>query len=235
MSSRPKVVAIRHVPFEDLGAFAPELVKRNFDVQYLDAGIDALRSPATDDAELLVVLGGPIGANQEDIYPFLTTELQTIESRIAANRPLIGICLGAQLMARSLGARVYPGPAKEIGFAPIELTSAGQESCLCEYEGSVVLHWHGDTFDLPENSKQLASSAICENQAFIYGSSAIAFQFHPEAAGNQFETWLIAHNVELTDADIDIRALREEWKAQKEQLQARAQRCLARWLDSQAF
>jgi GMP synthase (glutamine-hydrolysing) len=78
-------------------------------------------------------------------------------------------------------------------------------------------------------------SAVCENQAFIYDSSVIAPQFHPEATGNEFETWLVAHTVELTAASIDIRALREEWKAQKQNLQTRAERCLGRWLDSQGF
>ncbi len=183
----------------------------------------------------MFVLGGPIGANDEHLYPFLIDELQTIERRIAMNKPLVGICLGAQLMARSLGASVFPGSAKEIGFAPISLTPAGEDSCLREYAEGPVLHWHGDTFDLPRNATRLASTAICENQAFTYGASAIAFQFHPEATGDQFETWLVAHTFELAAAGIYIRALRGTWELQKEQLQTRARRCLDHWLDSRGY
>lgn len=230
-----KAVAIRHVPFEDLGAFVPELKARDFAVEYVDAGVGAIDSAAVRDADVLFILGGPIGAYEEELYPFLTDELRVIEERLAQNRPLVGICLGAQLIARSLGAKVYPGPSKEIGFAPIMLTAAGEESCLEEYGSGNVLHWHGDTFDLPPNSTLLASTAVCKHQAFSHGDHTIAFQFHPEAAAEQFETWLIAHTAELRAAGADIPKIRHDWHEQRQNLQAKARRCIGRWLDTQGF
>ena len=108
------------------------------------------------------MLGGPIGAYEEALYPFLTDELRLIEACLHNNVPVMGICLGAQLLARALGARVYPGSAREIGIAPVTLTDPGRVSCLRHLEaaGHQVLHWHGDTFDLPAGATRLASTAV---------------------------------------------------------------------------
>ena len=123
-------VAIRHVGFEDLGAFAPAIRDAGYDVRYWDVGEQELRMLDPLAADLLIVLGGPIGAYEDDDYPFLGQEIEILERRLAANRPTMGICLGAQLIARAAGGRVYPGDVKEIGFAPITLTDAGRDSCL---------------------------------------------------------------------------------------------------------
>jgi GMP synthase (glutamine-hydrolysing) len=222
-------VAIRHVPFEDLGAFRPELEAAGFAVRYHDAGVDDLR--AVPDADLLVVLGGPIGAYEDDIYPFLSDEIALIERRLAANRPTLGICLGAQLMARALGAKVYPGPAKEIGWAPLTLTEAGASSPLRHLGDAPMLHWHGDTFDLPDGAERLASTPLCANQAFARGASALAFQFHPEADGTGFERWLIGHAVEIAQAKLSPVALRADTRRLAAAAGARGRRCLSAWLD----
>ena len=111
-----RVLAIRHVQFEDLGSFAPWFAQSGLQVEYLDAGVDALAGVDVLSPALVVVLGGPIGAYQDALYPFLRDELALIRARLDAGRPLLGICLGAQLIARALGARVYPGPAVEIGW-----------------------------------------------------------------------------------------------------------------------
>jgi GMP synthase (glutamine-hydrolysing) len=120
--SLPTAVAIRHVAFEDLGAFAMPIERAGYRVHYYDAGTDALWTLEPVKTELVIVLGGPIGAYEDEVYPFLREELDLLTERLAAGRPTLGICLGAQLMARALGARVYPGAAKEIGFAPLTLT-----------------------------------------------------------------------------------------------------------------
>src|SRR6266581_690105 len=142
--------AIRHVPFEDLGAFETVLTSSAYRIHYCDAGIDDLRSPQLADCDLLVVLGGPIGAYEEEKYPFLADEIAIIEKRLNFARPALGICLGAQLFARALHARVFPGPAKEIGWAPVTLTPEGKRSPMRFLDRVPVLHWHGDIFDLPE-------------------------------------------------------------------------------------
>jgi GMP synthase (glutamine-hydrolysing) len=221
-------IAIRHVGFEDLGTFASVLGALGYRTHFLDVGIDSLAE--SRNADLLIVLGGPIGAYEDDIYPFLGEEVEILRDRLARSKPTLGICLGAQLMARALGARIYPGPAKEIGFAPITLTAAGQASCLAPLSYDPVLHWHGDTFDLPEGATLLASTSICENQAFSYGPNALAVQFHPEAGGFGFERWLIGHAFELSVAKIDVPALRKESASLSATLANRANECLGIWL-----
>jgi len=130
--------------------------------------------------DLVVVLGGPIGAYEQEDYPFIADEIAILRARVAANRPTLAICLGAQILAQALGARVYAG-TKEIGWAPLKLTEAGQRSVLRDIgrDATPVLHWHGDTFDLPDGADRLASTPECANQAFSLGAT-LAVQFHPE-------------------------------------------------------
>lgn len=223
-------LAIRHVAFEDAGAFAPALRDAGYALKYWDAGDDpGLLTGA--DPDLLIVLGGPIGADRDDLYPFLKPELAAIEKRLGARKPVLGICLGAQLIARAAGARVYRAPAREIGFAPIELTEAGASSCLAPFaHDPMTLHWHGDTFDLPDGAVRLASSAICENQAFSLGRHAIGFQFHPEAGAGRIEHWLVGHTVELAAAGVDVVQLREEAQLYGPRLARKAADVLHAWL-----
>ena len=190
-------VAIRHVAFEDLGTFAPVLAEAGYAVRYVEAADGLAEAEVWADPDLLVVLGGPIGAYEEAAYPFLEDELRLVEARVAAGRPLLGICLGAQIIARGLGARVYPGPVKEIGWAPVRLTPEGSASCLRHAGEMPVLHWHGDTFDLPDGATRLASSEHYENQAFAYGASVLALQFHLEAEPARLERWFVGHAAEI--------------------------------------
>lgn len=225
------VLAIRHVAFEDLGSFEPLLAARGYALRYADAGLDDLAALDPEAPDLLIVLGGPIGACEEDTYPFLRDELALIERRLARQLPLLGICLGAQLIARSLGARVYPAREKELGFAPIALTAEGARSCLHPYAADgTVLHWHGDTFDLPRGAVRLASTAICENQAFSYGPAALALQFHIEAPAQGFERWLVGHAHELSSLGLSVPSLREQAGNLAPALAAKAARTLAAWL-----
>ena len=211
-----RALAIRHVAFEDLGILPPLLAARGFSPSYRDAGVDRLDDLRLAQQDLLIVLGGPIGAYEEDRYPFLTDELRVIGECLRNNVPVMGICLGAQLVARALGARVYPGSAKEIGIAPVALTASGRQSCLRHLEGAghQVLHWHGDTFDLPAGATRLASTAITPNQAFSVGTRVLALQFHLEADPAQLERWLIGHAAELSGAGIDVAALRAQCREQ---------------------
>ncbi|MFT3688523.1 glutamine amidotransferase-related protein [Paenirhodobacter sp.] len=153
-------LAIRHVPFETLGTFEEVLEDTGYSLRYADvaAGDIAALDPLAPD--LLVVLGGPVGVYEADTYPFLETELALISRRLAAGLPMQGICLGAQLIAAALGARVAPTGIKEIGFAPIDLTDAGQRGPLRHLVGLPVLHWHGDAFALPEGAELLATTAV---------------------------------------------------------------------------
>ena len=148
-----RVVALRHVAFEGLDGFEPVFHRHGYTVDYLDMCDGTHTVDDICDADILVVLGGPISANDEAIHPFLATELKAIERRLEDEVPLMGICLGSQLIARAAGARVYPTGTKEIGFGNVTLTGDGERSPLAPFNNdALTLHWHGDTFDLPDGA-----------------------------------------------------------------------------------
>lgn len=225
-------IAIRHVHFEDLGAFEPVLRDAGYQIRYCDIGLDEPAAIALG-TDLLVVLGAPIGAYEEEKYPFLIDELRLIGQRLSASLPVLGICLGAQLMARALGARVYPGKSKEIGWASIELADAARGTPLHHLAELPVLHWHGDTFDLPEGAVRLASTAITLNQAFAAGSTALGLQFHVEVQERGFERWLIGHTLEIsTVPNLSISTLRRDARTNAARTAAAGARMLRGWLES---
>ncbi|WP_084127833.1 glutamine amidotransferase [Demequina sp. NBRC 110055] len=201
-----RCVAVRHVAFEDLGVWEAEIRAHGFKVTYLDAGVDDLADAA--DADLAVVLGGPIGVGDRDAYPVLDEEIALIAARLETGRATVGVCLGAQLMAAALGAEVRPGVA-EIGWAPVTLTADAVAGSMRHLAGAPVLHWHGDTCDLPEGATLLASTDATAHQAFESGAG-LALQFHPEVDGEAIERWLIGHSLELTARGIDVAELREQ-------------------------
>lgn len=226
-------VAIRHVPFEGLGILAPLLADRDFDVSYAEApsGDFASLDPLAPD--LLVVLGGPIGVYETEDYPFLAEEIRFIERRLAQGLPTLGICLGCQLIARALGARIYPSGTKEIGWAPVDLTAEGRSSCLAPLgDGPVpVLHWHGDTFDLPKGATHLASSPVCAHQAFSVGPKVLALQFHLEARAADLETWFVGHTAEIAATpEVSVPRLRADTARWAPAIETLGGEILADWL-----
>lgn len=225
-------IAIRHVAFEDAGTLEEVLKDRGIALDYLEAGVDDL-SPAKE-ADLLVVLGGPIGIYEVDRYPFLKQELATIEAAVNKGVPVVGICLGCQALAAVLAARVYPGKQKELGWDEMTLTPEGKASPLGAIEGVRVLNWHGDTFDLPAGATRLASSTITPNQAFTYGPKVLALQFHVELPERDLEKWLIGHTLELATSKVDLGQLRAETARYAPGANAASQRLFNDWLDALA-
>jgi GMP synthase (glutamine-hydrolysing) len=220
------------VAFEDLGLIAPILEEHGWRTSYCDVPIEDLEHPSIASADLLIVLGGPIGAYDTPAFPFLSREIALLERRLASGRPTLGICLGSQLMASALGSRVFAGPRKEIGWGRVTLTDAGSASCLAPLSdpNAAVLHWHGDTFDLPESATRLASSALYENQAFAYGPRALALQFHIEADSRSLERWYVGHSAELGAAGISITDLRSATANIADRLRKQARGIFAEWL-----
>lgn len=204
-------LVIRHVPFEDLGMFAAPLHRAGYRIEYRDVGTANFMDFAPEAPDLLVALGGPIGVYEDRAYPFLRREVELLTTRLKMKRPTLGICLGAQLIARASGARVFPSGIKEVGFEPVSLSEAGQASPLRHLEGVPMLHWHGDTYDLPKNATLLASTARTVQQAFSIGHTVLGLQFHAEVdTGVGFERWLVGHACELAAAKIDIAKLRSD-------------------------
>jgi GMP synthase (glutamine-hydrolysing) len=230
-----RAYAIRHVAFEDLGSLEAALIEANYRIRYFEAGVDDLAPIDSDRPDLLVALGGPIGAYEEESYPFLLAELDILRRRLERDEPTLGLCLGAQLMARALGASVFPGPAKEIGWAPILLTEAGAAGSLRHLTDgdSMVLHWHGDTFNLPNNAVHLASSAAYANQAFAWGRNSLALQFHPEVGARGLERWFVGHAVEISQATgVSVPELRRRTAEWMPSLERRSRKLWREWLGS---
>ncbi|MHB8900825.1 MAG: type 1 glutamine amidotransferase [Thermoguttaceae bacterium] len=170
---------LQHVPFEGLGSIGPWLETAGHPV----TGSRLFQSaelPDLADFDLLVILGGPMSVNDESKCPWLVAEKQLVRRAIEARKAVLGVCLGAQMIAASLGARVYPNSKKEIGWFPIEGLPVPGPSTFAFPPALKAFHWHGETFDLPDGAVRLARSAACENQAFQVGNSVIGLQFHLE-------------------------------------------------------
>lgn len=202
------IYAIQHLAFEDLGHWEDIFYQLGFRVRYFEAGVDDL-SKAFQHKGLTIILGGPIGVYETDDYPFLQQEIDLLKVRLEENLPTLGICLGAQLIAHALGAKVYAGSQKEIGWSELSISNT-PNNLLAPLSATAVLHWHGDTFDLPEQAELLASSDVYPNQAFSVGKNILALQFHLEVAAESLEKWLIGHTCELRKANINIPALRAD-------------------------
>jgi len=223
---------IQHVAFEHAGVIADVARARGHEIRIYQAGVDDLTPVQTDPADLLVVLGGPIGVYETEAYPWLNAEIAVIRQRLHAGRPMIGACLGAQLIAAAAGARVYPG-TREIGWAPVTPTNAGLRSPLAVLAEAdwQVLHWHGDTFDLPAGAELLASTAATPHQAYAIGNHVLALQFHPEVKAGDIEAWLIGHTVELAGAGIDPRTIRRRTDEIGAIVSSAGERMFARWME----
>ncbi len=232
------VNVIRHLAFEDLGSFSSVLQAHGYQVNYIDAADFALTPDELSQIDalsddLLVVLGGPISVNDTAMFPFLEGEICLLKQRIAADKPTLGICLGAQLIARALGAKVYTGE-KEIGWYELSLTAAGEQSAL-RYLGAKhcsMLHWHGETFDLPVGAALLASSEKCLHQAFSYGRNILALQFHPEITQRAMEKWFIGHIGEIMQTDgVSVEKLREDTRQFANQLEVQGELFFNSWFN----
>ena len=187
-----KVLVIRNVSYETEGLLEPLLRKEGLALDIVDFQSDASAKPTLDGHAGLIVMGGPMGANDTDRYPHLLHVERLLAEAMECSLPLVGVCLGAQVMAKVLGSEVYPNPVREVGWYELHRTADGSEDPLFGTleEREQVLQWHGDTFDLPSGAALLASSPDCVNQAFRYGEAAYAIQFHLEILRPMIEEWV---------------------------------------------
>lgn len=201
-------LVVRHVVFEGVAGYRDPIEAAGYEIDRIPActtdfaGLDVLAP------DLLVLMGGPMGVYEAAEHPWIEPEIAAVATRLAAGRPTLGVCLGSQIIAAALGARVYPGPVREVGFAPLILTAAGRESPLRRVDGVDVLHWHGDTFDLPAGVTLLASTPGCSHQAFSRGPNLLALQFHAEMGLDpRFAEWVDEGLDYIAGAGTDVAAL----------------------------
>lgn len=188
----PRLLVFQHVPYEVLGNLDPLLHAAGYHIDYINFGRQPEAQPDTSTCDGLIVLGGPMNCNQSDRYPHLPTEIDAIRQMIEAKKPVLGICLGAQLIARALGAHVAPNRPKEIGWYELNPTADGRTDPLFSHFSSsqMIFQWHGDMFDIPHGAVHLATSPDCPNQAFRYHDNVYALQFHLEVDEPMISRWL---------------------------------------------
>jgi GMP synthase-like glutamine amidotransferase len=204
-----RVFVFRHIPYEDLGLIRAPLEERGISIEYADLYRPGPPPPDITQAAGLIFMGGPMSAN--DDLPYLRQELQLIAQAVERRQPVLGVCLGAQLIAKALGAKVYRNPVKEIGWFEIHFTGAAARDPLFAGVGpaETVFHWHGETFDLPPGAERLAYSEACRNQAFRAAAGVYGLQFHLEVTPAMIEDWCDRDancgDVRELDAPIDPR------------------------------
>lgn len=182
---------VRHVPREGVAGFREPIEAAGFVLSRIDAGDNQFQDVDFCVPDLLIMMGGPMGVYEHEAHPWIPIQITKLQERIAAGRPTLGVCLGAQMIAAAMGSKVYPGGKSELGFAPLSLTPAGATSPMRHLESVPVLHWHSDTFDLPEGAELLASTGLYANQAFRVGRHVLALQCHAEMGEDpRFEDWL---------------------------------------------
>jgi GMP synthase (glutamine-hydrolysing) len=192
---------LQHVPFEDLGCIEEWSIAKGHLLTSTKFYENAI-FPELLDFDWLIVMGGPMGVYDQEKYNWLSSEKEFIASAINARKVILGVCLGAQLIASVLGAKVYPNSQKEIGWFPISLTQENSDLTSLGKNGDSfpVFHWHGDTFDLPQNATRIASSEVCLNQAFCYHGNVIGLQFHFEITEKSLVNMVAFCGEELVDA-----------------------------------
>lgn len=234
---RPKVLVFQHVPFEPLGTLDPLLKNSGFRIRYVNFGREPESRPTLDGYEALIILGGPMNSDQIDTYPNLITEVEIIREAVARDMSVLGICLGAQLLAKALGGDVSRNEVREIGWYDVEVTGAGREdSVLSAFAPTQeVFQWHEDGITLPPGADLLATSPASAVQAFRYGEHAYGFQFHLEANRPLINRWLSvpAHQQTLEEeaGSIDPDGIRRQAETSAVLLEQLSCKTFSRWID----
>ncbi|MBU3076629.1 glutamine amidotransferase [Sphingomonas quercus] len=225
-----KGLIIRHVPYEGIAGFRAPVEQAGFVLDRIDVADPEFHAVDYLAPDLLVVMGGPMGVYEHADHPWIPRELDGLAARLDAGRPTLGVCFGSQMIAAALGKRVYAGPVKEVGYAPLRLTAAGLASPLRHLAEVPILHWHGDTFELPDDVELLASTEAYPHQVFRRGRALLALQCHAEMGEDpRFDAWL--ENVDyIAEAGTDIATLRADNDRHGAHAVAAGRRMITEWL-----
>jgi GMP synthase (glutamine-hydrolysing) len=235
--ARPKILVFQHVPYEPLGTLDPLLKESGFRIRYVNFGRNPEERPALDRYAALIVLGGPMNSDQIDTYPNLITEVEIIREAVERDMSVLGICLGAQLLAKALGGSVSRNKTREIGWYDVELTPEGTDDPVLSTfaRQQAVFQWHEDGISLPDGCVHLARSPASQVQAFRHGEHAYGFQFHLEVDSSLIDRWLtVPDNEAILDAEHG-NVVPDEIRAQTvdriDALQALSRQTFGRWID----
>lgn len=226
-----KGLIIRHVPFEGIAGFRQPVEDAGYALDRIDVTDPDFARVNFNTPDLLILMGGPMGVYERDAHPWIDCEIDRLASRISLGLPTIGVCLGAQMIAAAMAAKVYSGETKEVGFAPVALSAAGAESPLRHVADVPVLHWHGDSFPLPDNVELLASTDAYHHQAFRRGPEVLALQFHAEMGEDpRFEAWIENGPAFIAEAGTSPERLRGEHDVHGRAAVAAGKAMIREWL-----
>ncbi len=234
---RPKILVFQHVPYEPLGTLDPLLKASGFRIRYVNFSRDPDLRPDLDRYAAIIVLGGPMNVDQVNAYPNLATEVEILKEALDRDMSILGICLGAQLLAKALGGSVRPGDRREIGWYDVELTDKGKlDPVLSSFSPTQrVFQWHEDCIELPTGCEHLARSPDCEVQAFCHGEHAYGFQFHLEVDRYLVDRWLtVPANAPVLEAErgnIDPDTIRRQTVDEIAALEAQSDLTFSRWIE----
>lgn len=207
-----RALIIRHVPYEGVAGFREPIEAAGYAIDRVDVSDPRFSGLDLCEPDLLIMMGGPMGVYEQEAHPWIGCQLRRLARRLEADRPTLGVCLGAQMIAAAMGGEVYVGPAKEVGFHPVTVHAQASDNPVRAVEGVPVLHWHGDTFTLPDNVELLASSRLYAHQAFRRGRNILALQFHAEMGEDErFHAWVDQSPETLRATGHDAETLRARY------------------------
>lgn len=231
-TAQKTALIIRHVPYEGVAGYRAPIEAAGYQVDRIDVADPAFSALDLREPDLLIMMGGPMGVYEQDRYPWIGCQLRRLAHRLEANRPTIGVCFGSQMIAAALGAQVYAGPTMEIGFHPVTIAPEAANGPLRHIADVPMLHWHGDTFTLPDNVELLASTPHYAHQAFRRGPNILALQFHGEMGLDpRFDAWIEQGTEAIARAGTDEASLREAHDRLGAGAVAAGQAMIAEWLE----
>lgn len=224
---------IRHVPHEGIAAFRQPVEAAGYRLDRIDVTDPDFATLDLRQPDLLIMMGGPMAVYQRDRYPWIRCQLRRLALRLEQDQPTLGVCLGAQMIAAALGGEVFPGPVKEVGFHTVQVASIPAAAPLQHLAEVPLLHWHGDTFTLPEGAELLASSDRYQHQAFRRGNNVLGLQFHAEMGlDERFHVWTSAWPEDIEAAGQTVDQLRRDHAAHGPRAVAAGRAMIGDWLAS---